>query len=181
MTPMIEAAVVTVSDRCARGDTEDTSGPAVAQVLARLPARVADPRLVPDDPDAIAEVLRELVRTGTDLVVTTGGTGCGIRDVTPEATLAVIERRVPGLAEAMRSASSTVTPFAWLSRGVCGTAGRTLIVNLPGSRKGAVENLEAIIDVIPHAVRQLRGDTDHPEAEADRHPSIPETPPGDEG
>ncbi len=161
---VIQAAVVTVSDRCSCGQAEDTAGPAAAELLTeRLDARIAAQELVPDEREALKKLLIELADRGYDLVCTVGGTGCGPRDVTPEATRAAIDREVPGLAEAMRSASARITPRALLQRGICGIRGVTLIVNLPGSANAAVENLMAIVDVLPHAVRLLRGDTEHGE------------------
>lgn len=164
-----QAAVITVSDRCAAGTAEDTAGPAVAAALrAELGAHVAWTPVIPDERELIAGTLRDMAGRRVDLVLTVGGTGCAARDVTPEATRAVIEREVPGLAEAMRAASLAVTPHALLSRGVAGLLGATLIVNLPGSRKAALENLAAIAPALPHAVRLLRGDTAHPETDARR-------------
>jgi molybdenum cofactor synthesis domain-containing protein len=156
----IQVAIVTVSDRAHRGEREDASGPALREyVEAELGAHVALERVVPDDHEAIVEALRDAVaRRGIDLVLTTGRSGCGPRDVTPEATRAVIEREVPGLAERMRAQSLLKTPHAMLSRTVAGLVGRSLIINLPGSPKGAVENLEAVREALPHAVELLRGE-----------------------
>jgi len=166
---VIQVAVVTVSDRCAAGQTKDTAGPAVTGLLeTKLGARSAWSGVLPDDEETIAATLVDLADRDLGLVVTVGGTGLAERDVTPEATRRVVEREVPGLAEAMRAASSTITPHAWLSRAVCGVRRRTLIVNLPGSAKAAVENLEAILPTLPHAVQMLRGDTAHPEADTGR-------------
>jgi molybdenum cofactor synthesis domain-containing protein len=166
---VVQAAVLTVSDRCAAGSTVDTAGPATAAALAdRLDAHVAWTGIVADEAEAIGASLRQLADRGLDLVLTVGGTGLAARDVTPEATRAVVDREVPGLAEAMRAASARITPNAWLSRAVAGVRRATLIVNLPGSRRAAVENLEALVAVLPHAVRMLRGDTAHPEADRDR-------------
>ncbi len=158
----IQAAVVTVSDSRAAGEAEDTAGPSVAGVIEReLGAHVAWRGVVPDEADAIVSALKDLSERGLDLIVTAGGTGCGPRDVTPEATRSVIEREVPGLAEAMRSSSARTTPHAMLQRGVCGIRGATLILNLPGSRRGAVENLTEVLPALPHAVQLLRGHTGH--------------------
>ncbi len=163
------AAVLTVSDRCAAGLARDTAGPAVSALLGeRLGLTVVWAGVVPDEVDAVAGTLRRLVAEGHALVVTAGGTGCAPRDITPEATRVVLEREVPGLAEAMRAASARITPHAWLQRGVCGIAGSTLIVNLPGSHKAAVENLEAILEVLPHALCMLAGDTEHPQSDGGR-------------
>jgi len=173
----LQAAVLTVSDRCAQGLTRDTAGPAVAERLGDvLAARLAWTGVVPDEREAIAARLEDLAGRDLALVVTVGGTGLAERDVTPEATRDVIDREVPGLAEAMRAASAAVTPNAWLSRGVCGVRRRTLIVNLPGSRKAATENLEAVLPAIPHAVRTVRGDASHPESDTDRQVQAAETP-----
>ncbi len=167
-----QVAVLTVSDRCASGTTTDTAGPAVADAAARaLGAPVAWTGVVADDAERISERLKDLAGRGVHLVLTAGGTGVGARDVTPEATLAVIEREVPGLPEAMRAASAAVTPNAWLSRARAGTRGGTLIVNLPGSRTAALENLHAVVAPLRHALRMLGGDTSHPASDAGREQS----------
>jgi molybdenum cofactor synthesis domain-containing protein len=156
---MIKVGILTVSDRSARGERADLSGPALAQaVRERLPgAEIASTGIVPDEPAQIAAwLIRGADDLALDLILTTGGTGFAPRDVTPEATRAVIAREAPGLAEAMRAASLRVTPHAMLSRAIAGIRGRTLIVNLPGSPKGAVENLATILPVLPHAVELLR-------------------------
>lgn len=162
--------ILTLSDRSARGERPDASGPVIREfVLARLHAEVAVEAVLPDDVARIREVLIEWCDVrGLDLILTTGGTGFAPRDVTPEATRAVIEREAPGLAEAMRAASLQVTQHAMLTRAVCGIRGHTLIVNLPGSPKAVRENLETIAPVLPHAVELLRGE---PGAE-DRHRSV---------
>jgi molybdenum cofactor synthesis domain-containing protein len=154
----IRAAVLTVSDKASRGERVDTAGPAVVAILARHGIEVGQTAVVPDEQDEIADLLETLSDGGEDLIVTTGGTGLALRDVTPEATLEVIDREVRGMAELMREAGRRYTPMAALSRGVVGTRGKTLIVNLPGSEKGAGESLEAIVALIPHAVELLRGD-----------------------
>lgn len=164
-----QTAVVTVSDRCAAGTAVDTAGPAVASLAAELlGARVAWQGVIPDDSARIADLLKDLCSRHLDLVITTGGTGCGPRDVTPEATRGVIEREVPGLAEAMRIVSAQITPHAWLQRGIAGIRGGTLIINLPGSEKAARENFSAIAGILPHALKLLRGETAHPAADAGR-------------
>jgi len=156
----LQAVVVTVSDRCARGETEDTAGPAVARMLEEnLDLHVYHYTVVPDEQDEIAERLRHYADGHSiDLVVTVGGTGLAPRDVTPEATRAVVERPTPGLDEAMRGASLAKTPHAMLSRGASGIRRATLILNLPGSKRGATENLEAILPALPHGLKKLRGD-----------------------
>jgi molybdopterin adenylyltransferase len=156
----VEAAVVTVSDRVSNGGRADESGPAVADALAGAGFPVVETRVVPDERTDIEQTLRELARSA-QLVVTTGGTGLGTRDVTPEATVAVAERLVPGFAEAMRAAGRSSTPTADLSRGVVGVLGKTLLVNLPGNPKGAVESLEAILPALPHALGELAGSEVH--------------------
>jgi molybdenum cofactor biosynthesis protein B len=157
---MRRAAVITVSTRAAAGVYDDTAGPGVVHALQRLGFEVDDPEVVPDGREEVAQALRAACERA-DLVVTNGGTGLHPRDLTPEATRDVLDREAPGLAEAMRAASLAVTPTAMLSRAVAGTRGRTLIVNLPGSPKAAVENLDAIAAVLGHAMDQLGGG-DHP-------------------
>lgn len=158
----MQAAVVTVSDRCAAGEMKDTAGPAVAEMLSKeLSAHIAWTGVVPDDVERIVEALKDIADRSVHLIVTVGGTGCSPRDVTPEATRTVISREVPGMAEAMRAASMKITRRAMLQRGICGVRGSTLIVNMPGSEKGATENLAVILPAIPHALRQIRGETDH--------------------
>ena len=153
--------VVTVSDRGFAGEMEDASGPAVAGVLEREGFDVASYEMLPDNRERIIDTLLGAAGHGYDLVVTTGGTGLGPRDITPQATMAVIDYEVPGLAEQMRRAGARGTPRALLSRSFAGVRGRTLIINLPGSSKGAVESLESIAAVLRHAVELLQGDTQH--------------------
>ena len=155
------AAVLTLSDQGSQGLREDTSGPAIRERLSALGIAVSDHAIQSDDPEAIAERLRAWVDQGIDLIVTTGGTGFGPRDHTPEATRQVIERDAPGLAELMRAEGLRKTPMAALSRGLCGIAGRTLIVNLPGSERAVRENLDALAPVLPHALQLIAGDTEH--------------------
>ncbi len=154
------AAVLTVSDSCSRGEKVDLSGPAVAEALARRNFQVVARGAVADERAAIQEKLIELC-VSAQLVVTTGGTGIAPRDVTPEATRAVSERLVEGIAERMRSEGARKTRFAALSRAVCGVRGTSLILNLPGSPSGAVESLEAVMDLLPHALELIAGRTEH--------------------
>lgn len=158
MTPR-RAAVLTVSDGVAHGTRTDKSGAALEELL-RGAGYETSVTVVPDEIPDIQRALRDLVRE-SDLVVTTGGTGFAVRDVTPEATSELLERDAPGLAEAMRAAGRISTPFADLSRGVAGIIGRTIVINVPGSPKGAVENLEAVLPVLSHALDHLSGHTEH--------------------
>jgi molybdopterin adenylyltransferase len=152
----IKAVVLTISDSASRGEREDLSGPAVVSELQSLQAEVVATEILPDEREQIAALLRQYADDGAaNLILTTGGTGLGPRDVTPEATRDVIEREAPGLAELMRAESVKITPLAALSRSVCGARGRTLIVNLPGSVRGARENFQAIARLLPHAIALL--------------------------
>ena len=154
------AAVLTVSDSCARGERSDLSGPAVAKTLKEKNFSVVETEVVPDDQAAIQKALLRLAGKA-NLVVTTGGTGIAERDVTPEATKAVCNRLLEGIAERMRAEGRKKTLFADLSRAVCGVHGRSVILNVPGSPRGAVESLEAVIELLPHALGLLSGDTRH--------------------
>lgn len=161
MTGRRSATVVTASDGVSAGVREDASGPAVAALLVAAGFEVSC-EVVADDRSAIASLLTRLAdEERRALVAVTGGTGLGPRDVTPEATADVIEREVPGLAEAMRAAGRAITPRADLSRGVCGVRGTTLIVDLPGSPKGATESLGAVLELLPHAIDLIGGETEH--------------------
>lgn len=149
--------MVTVSDKGAAGEREDRSGKVVRELLEAAGLAVGRSEIVPDEVEVLSGLMVELCDRGFDLVVTTGGTGISPRDVTPEATRAVIDREVPGMAEAMRASSCRVTPHAMISRAVCGLRGATLIINLPGSPKGAKENLEVVMPAVPHALEVAGG------------------------
>ena len=156
---MIRFGILTLSDRSARGERADASGPALADLIRAENWSVAEQAILPDDESAIRSKLVEWADSGRfDVILTTGGTGFALRDVTPEATRAVIQRDAPGLAETMRAESLRKTPHSMLSRAVAGIRGQTLIVNLPGSPKGAVENLQTIAPVLSHAVQLLKDD-----------------------
>ncbi|HEU4414977.1 MAG TPA: MogA/MoaB family molybdenum cofactor biosynthesis protein [Candidatus Angelobacter sp.] len=154
------ASVLTISDSSAAGQRQDLSGPAIVRELEASGFKVVHTSVLPDEKDAIAARLIECSEL-TRLVVTTGGTGIAARDVTPEATLGVCDRVVEGLAERMRTEGARKTPFAALSRGICGVRGKTLLLNLPGSPVAAVESLQAVVGILPHALDLLDGKTDH--------------------
>jgi molybdenum cofactor synthesis domain-containing protein len=161
LPPGARAQVVTVSDRSAAGEREDSSGPLLARLLAGLGFRVAEVVVVPDEVDAVQRALRAAVDAAYDLVVTTGGTGLSPRDVTPEATRPLLEREAPGLAEAVRRQGQDAVPTAVLSRGLAGAVGRTLVVNLAGSSGAVRDGVGVLAPVVGHAVAQLRGGGDH--------------------
>ena len=159
---MIHAAVLTISDSVTAGTRIDRSGPALRERLEQLGWGVSVMEVLPDEVLEIGARLRTLADGGQiSAIFTTGGTGVALRDVTPEATRSVIEREIPGLTELMRARGREATPLAVLSRAVAGTRGRVLIVNLPGSPKGAVESLDAIVELVPHVLELLRGHTEH--------------------
>lgn len=153
---MIKTAVITLSDKGARGEREDLSGPAIAEIIKAINAEVVFYEILPDEQELIRGKLIYYAERA-DLILTTGGTGLSPRDVTPEATLQVIEREIPGIAEAMRMGGLQKTKRAMLSRAVAGVRGNALIINMPGSPKAIREGLEIIMDVIPHAVEKIKG------------------------
>ena len=156
----LTAAVVTVSDSCALGERTDLSGPAVGELLRKKNFAVIGTEVVPDEQAEIQKAIAYWVQEAR-LVVTTGGTGVAERDVTPEATRAVCERLLEGVAERIRFEGAKKTPLAALSRGVCGVRGKSVVLNLPGSPTGAVESLETVVDLLPHALQLLDGNTTH--------------------
>lgn len=155
----MRTVVLTVSDRCFRGDAEDRGGPAVAEAVKKLGWSVVETAVLSDDAKALAERMRALCDGGDfpQLILTTGGTGLGPRDNTPEATRAVLEKELPGFGERMRREGERETPLALLSRAVCGSRGRTLICNLPGSPRGALQSFEAVRHLLEHASAVLSG------------------------
>ncbi|MBI5444130.1 MAG: MogA/MoaB family molybdenum cofactor biosynthesis protein [Deltaproteobacteria bacterium] len=157
--PLWKVGILTLSDKGSRGEREDLSGPALRELLPSSGYEIVEYGIIPDERDEIVEKLVEWAdEKCLALILTTGGTGVSPRDVTPEATLSVVEREVPGMAEAMRRASSQKTPHAMISRAVVGIRRRTLIVNLPGSPRGARENLEVLLPALPHALEKIHGD-----------------------
>ena len=156
---MFKVAILTISDRGSKGEREDSSGPLIGEMLKSLPAKVIHYEIIPDERDRIVEALKKSSdQLKADLILTTGGTGLSPRDVTPDATLKVIDKEVPGFSEAMRAESLKKTPHAMISRAVTGIRGTTLIVNLPGSPKSVKENLSVILSALPHALSKLKGD-----------------------
>jgi molybdopterin adenylyltransferase len=156
----LTAAVLTVSDSSSRGERADLSGPAVAKALKQHNFLVVATEIVPDEQPVIQQAILRLAKAAR-LIVTTGGTGIAKRDVTPEATRTVCDRLLEGVAERMRSEGAKTTPFAALGRGICGVLGRAIVLNLPGNPRGAVESLESVIDLLPHALDLLQGKTKH--------------------
>jgi len=158
----IRAVVITVSDACSRGEREDTSGAALVQLLTELGAEIVETKILSDDLDPLVQALTDFAqRDDVNLIITTGGTGLGPRDNTPEATQQVIEREAPGIAEAIRVESLKSTPMAMLSRAVCGVRSGTLIINVPGSPKAVRESFAVIAPIIPHALNLIAGRTRH--------------------
>lgn len=157
---MFTAAIITVSDRASRGEYEDKTGPVLVQMLKEAGYEITETTVIPDEQAQIESALIRLADQHTALILTAGGTGFAPRDVTPEATLAVCEKLVPGIPEAMRAASMRITPRGMLSRAAAGIRDRSLIINLPGSPKGAKENLEAVLSALPHGLAVLWGEKD---------------------
>ena len=156
---MFKVVVLTISDRGSKGEREDSSGPLIRAMVKDLPAEVIHYEIIPDDKEMIIEALKKSAdQLKADLILTTGGTGLSPRDVTPDATLKVIEKEVPGFSEAMRAESLKKTPHAMISRAITGIRGSSLIVNLPGSPKSVKENLTVILPALPHALSKLKGD-----------------------
>ena len=163
----IRIGIITISDRSSRGERTDESGPALVHAVSQQGWQVIRTEILPDEIEQLTKTLTEWTESGAmDLILTTGGTGFSPRDITPEATQAVIQRPTPGLSEAMRNASLRITPHAMLSRATSGIRARTLIVNLPGSPKGALENFAVLLPILPHAIQLLHDD---PSAEAGHH------------
>jgi molybdenum cofactor synthesis domain-containing protein len=156
---VITVAIITLSDKGSRGEREDLSGPAIREIIKKIGASVEHYEIIPDEKELIKEKLIDYSRK-VDLILTTGGTGLSPRDVTPDATLEVIDRQIPGIAEAMRMEGLKKTDRAMLSRAVAGVRGSALIINLPGSPKAIREGLEVIVDIIPHAVEKIKGSTE---------------------
>ncbi|HNZ10124.1 MAG: Molybdopterin adenylyltransferase [Deltaproteobacteria bacterium ADurb.Bin151] len=156
---MFNAAIITVSDKGSQGKRQDLSGPAIAEMLAGAAIEVKHTLITPDEIDRIRKAIIQFADVEKmDLILTTGGTGVSPRDLTPDATLKVLDKEIPGMAEVMRITSMKITPHAMISRAVAGIRGHSLIINLPGSPKGAMENLAAVLPAIPHAIEKIKGD-----------------------
>ena len=156
---MFNAAIITVSDKGSQGKRQDLSGPAIAEMLAGAAIEVKHTLITPDEIDRIRKAIIQIADVEKmDLILTTGGTGVSPRDLTPDATLKVLDKEIPGMAEVMRITSMKITPHAMISRAVAGIRGHSLIINLPGSPKGAMENLAAVLPAIPHAIEKIKGD-----------------------
>ena len=156
---MISAGIITVSDKGSQGKREDLSGPAIAKMLAEVSIEIKHTIIIPDETDKIKEAIIDFAdEKNLDLILTTGGTGVSPRDLTPDATLKVIDKEIPGMAEAMRHQSMLITPHAMISRAIAGIRGRSLIINLPGSPKGVKENLAVILPALKHAIEKIKGD-----------------------
>ncbi len=156
---MFKAAIITVSDKGSQGKRQDLSGPAIAEMLAGAAIEVKHTLITPDEIDRIRKAIIQFADVEKmDLILTTGGTGVSPRDLTPDATLKVLDKEIPGMAEVMRITSMKITPHAMISRAVAGIRGHSLIINLPGSPKGAMENLAAVLPAIPHAIEKIKGD-----------------------
>jgi molybdopterin adenylyltransferase len=156
---MIRAGIITVSDRSSQGIREDLSGPAIAALLATVPVEIVRTIIVPDEKNRIKKAIKQFAdKDKLDLIITTGGTGVSPRDVTPDATLEIIDKQIPGMAEAMRFQSMKITPYAMISRAIAGIRDHTLIINLPGSPKAAKENLEVILPALKHSIEKIQGD-----------------------
>ena len=156
---MFNAAIITVSDKGSQGKRQDLSGPAIAEMLAGAAIYVKHTLIIPDEVEQIQKAIIHFADVEkTDLILTTGGTGVSPRDLTPDATLKVLDKEIPGMAEVMRITSMKITPHAMISRAVAGIRGHSLIINLPGSPKGATENLAVVLPAIPHAIEKIKGD-----------------------
>jgi len=156
---MIKVAILTLSDKGSKGDRADASGPAIEKIIKKINATVVSYEIIPDDKNKIKRKLISLSKTA-DLILTTGGTGVSPRDVTPDATLEILDYEIPGIAEAMRMKGMRKTPFAMISRAVAGVRGKTLIINFPGSPRAVKENLSVILPILPHTIEKLHGSTE---------------------